>query len=54
MLGLSETIDKLRCMMRTSVYWYGHGLRRVDGYVLRMAFGFEVSDQGNKGRMNRT
>ena len=35
MLGLNETIDKLA--MANSVPWYGHVLKREDGYVLRRA-----------------
>ena len=39
-LGLSETIDQLA--MANSAHWYGHVLRREDGYVLRRALDFEA------------
>ena len=40
MLGLNETIDQLA--MANSIRWYGHALRREDGYVLLRALYFEV------------
>ena len=52
MLGLCETIDQLA--MVSSVRWYGHVLRRVDGRVLRRALDFEVEGQRKKGRPKRT
>ena len=33
MFGLKETMDQLA--MANSVCWYGHMLRKEDGYVLR-------------------
>ena len=52
MLGLNEAIDQLA--MASSVSWYGHVLRRVDGHVLRRAFDFEVEGHRKKGRLKRT
>ena len=40
MLGLWEAIDQLA--MASSVLWYGHVLKREDGYVLRRALDFEL------------
>ena len=39
MLGLNETMDQLA--NNNSVRWYGHVLRRVDGYVFRVSLDFE-------------
>ena len=52
MLGLSETIDQLA--MANSVHWYGHVLKREDGYVLRRALGLEVYVHRKNGRLKRT
>ena len=40
--------------MANSVRWYGHVLRREDGYVLRRAVYFEIEGQRKKGRPKRT
>ena len=40
--------------MENSVRWYGHVLRREDGYMLRRALNFGVNVQRMKGRPNRT
>ena len=40
MLGLKETV--LQMAKANGVRWYGHVLRRDDGYVLRKALEFEV------------
>ena len=37
-----------------SVRWYGHGLRREDGHVLKMALDLEVEGQRKKWRQKRT
>ena len=34
--------------------WYGHVLRREDGYVIRRALDFEIEGQRKKGRPKRT
>ena len=39
--------------MANSVCWYGHVLRRVDGYVLRRALDFEVDGQRKNRRLRR-
>ena len=52
MLGLNESSDQLA--MANSVCWYGHVLRRENGYVLRREIYFEVEDQWMKGRLERT
>ena len=52
MLGLSETIDQL--VMANNVHWYGHVLRREDGYVLRRALYFEVEGQRMRGKPKST
>ena len=39
MLGLKETVQMAKA---NGVRWYGHVLRRDDGYVLRKALEFEV------------
>ena len=39
-LGLNETMDQLA--ITHNIHWYIHVLRREDGFVLRMAFDFEV------------
>ena len=52
MLNLNETINQLA--MANSVHWYGHVLRREDGYVLRRALVFAVDGQRKKGRPKRT
>ena len=52
MLALNETMDQLAIV--NSVRWYGHVLRRDDGYVLRSALGFEVEGQRKLGSPNRT
>ena len=52
MLYLNDAIDLL--VMACHVCWYGHVLRREDGYVLRRAFDFEVEGQRKKGRQKRT
>ena len=39
--------------MANSVGWYGHVLRREDGYVLRLTSDFEVEDQRKKGRTQK-
>ena len=52
MLGLNETIDQLA--MANSVCWYGHVLRREDGYILRRALDFEVEGQRKKVRPKST
>ena len=36
------------------VCWYGHVLKREDGYILRRAFDFEVEGERKKGRSKRT
>ena len=46
---LNETIDQLA--MANSVRWYGHGLRREDGHVLRRALDLDVEGQRKKGRL---
>ena len=51
MLGLDESIDQF--VMANNVYWYGHVLRREDGYVLRMALNFEIDGQMKKWRLKR-
>ena len=40
--------------MANSVRWYGHVLRREDGYVLRRVLDFEVEGQRKKVRPKRT
>ena len=47
MLGLNEAIDQLS--MVNSVCWYGHVLRREDGYVLRSASYFMVEGRIEHG-----
>ena len=47
-----EYVDQLA--IANSVRWYGHVLRREDGYVLRRAFDFEVDGQRKKWRPRRT
>ena len=44
---MKETMDQLA--MANSVCWYGHVLRREDGFVLRRALDFEVDVIGRKG-----
>ena len=51
-LELNKAIDQLA--MANSVCWYGHLLRREDGYVLRRAFDFEVEGQMKKRRLKKT
>ena len=45
-LRLDEIIHPLA--MASSVRWYGHVLRREDGYVLRRALKFEVEGQSRQ------
>ena len=52
MLGLNGTMDQLA--MANNVHWYGHVLRRADGYVSRRVLYFEVEGQKKKGRPKRT
>ena len=52
MQDLNETIDQLA--MANSVRWYGDGLSREDGNVLRRALHFEAEHQREKGRLKRT
>ena len=40
-------------ILANSVCWYGHVLRREDGYALRRVLDFEVG-QRKKGRLTRT
>ena len=51
MLGLKETIDQLA--MAHIVHWYGHVLRREDGYILRRALDYEVDGHRKKARLKR-
>jgi len=46
MLGLQDTVDKLA--RADGVCWYGHGLRKDKGDVLRRASDFKVN--GRRGR----
>ena len=43
MLRLNEAIDQLA--MSSSVYWYGHVLRREDGHALRRVVASNVASQ---------
>ena len=52
MFGVNETTDRLA--MASSVSWYGHVLRRVDGHILRRVLELEVEAGWNKGRPRRT
>ena len=52
MLSLKEGMDVVGC--GNSVCWYGHGLRREDGYVLRIALDFAVDGQRKKVWAGRT
>ena len=40
--------------LASSVRWYGHVLRREDGYVLRRALDFQDEGRRKKGRPKRT
>ena len=51
MLGLKETVQMAKA---NGVRWYGHVLRRDDGYVLRKALGFEVRGKRKPGRPKKT
>ena len=47
MVVLNETKDQLA--MANSVCWYGHVLRREDGYILRRALNFRLKVKGRRG-----
>ena len=40
--------------MASSLWWYGHVLRREDSHVLRRALDFDVESQRKKGRLKWT
>ena len=49
MLGLKKTIATVN-----GVRWYGHGLRRDNNSVLRVALDLEVSGNRKQGRLKKT
>ena len=52
MLGLKKTVFQVA--KANGVRWYGHVLRRDDGYVLRKVFEFEVKGKRRRGRPKKT
>ena len=48
-MGFNKIVGQLA--MANSVHWYGHVLRREDGYALRRALDFELYGQRKKGRL---
>ena len=52
MLGLKETAVQMA--KANGVRWFGHVLRRDDGYVLRNALDFEVRAKRKRGRPKKT
>ena len=52
MLGLKETVVQMA--KANGVRWYGHVLRRDDGYVLRKVLEFEVKCKRKRGRSKNT
>ena len=52
MLGLKETVVQM--VKANGVRWYGHVLRRYDGYVLRKTLEFEVKGKRKRGRTKKT
>ena len=49
MLGSNERLIQLATA--SCADWYGHVLRREDGYVLRRGSDFEVEGQRKKGKL---
>ena len=52
MLGLKETVVQMA--KANGVRWYGHVLRRDDGYVLRKVLEFEVKGKRKLGQPKKT
>ena len=52
MLGLKETVVQMA--KANGVRWYGHVLRRDDGYFLRKALESKVKGKGKRGQPRKT
>ena len=50
MLGIKESLDRMA--KASSIWWYGHVLRKEDENVIAKALKFEVS--GSRGRPKQT
>ena len=51
-VGIEETV--VRMAKANGVRWYGHVLRRDDGYALRKALEFEVKEKRKRGQPRKT
>ena len=52
MLGLKETV--VQVPKANGLRWYGHVLRKNDGYVLRKGLEFKVKGKRKRGRPKKT
>ena len=52
MLGIKESLDKMA--IASSIWWYGHVLRKEDENVIVKALKFEVSGSRGRGRPKQT